>query len=62
LNYLITYYNFEEKKEISRFKANFKTNDAVFLVRKKENLPDYIKTKLHFRHKKYFGKWILYYN
>jgi 4-amino-4-deoxy-L-arabinose transferase len=62
LNYLKTYYNFEEKKEISRFKANFKINDAVFLVRKKENLPDYIKTKLHFRHKKYFGKWILYYN
>ena len=62
LNYLKTYYNFEEKKEISRFKANFKTNDAVFLVRKKENLPDYIKTKLQFRHKKYFGKWVLYYN
>jgi 4-amino-4-deoxy-L-arabinose transferase len=62
LNYLKTYYNFEEKKEISRFKANFKTNDAVFLVRKKENLPDYIKTKLQFRHKKYFEKWVLYYN
>lgn len=62
LNYLKTYYNFEDKKEISRFNANFKTNDAVFLVRKKENIPDYIKTKLHFRHKKYCKKWVLYYN
>lgn len=62
LNYLKTYYNLEEKNEISRFDANFKTNDAVFLVRKKEKLPDYIKTKLQFRHQKYFKKWVLYYN
>jgi 4-amino-4-deoxy-L-arabinose transferase-like glycosyltransferase len=63
LNYLKNYYNLEENKEVIRFKVNFKTQDAVFLVRKKEILPDYIKTEIApFRNKKYFGKWILYYN
>jgi 4-amino-4-deoxy-L-arabinose transferase-like glycosyltransferase len=63
LKYLKNYYNLEENKEIIRFKTNFKTQDAVFLVRKKEMLPEYIKTQIApFSKQKYFGKWILYYN
>lgn len=63
LKYLKNYYNLEENKEIIRFKINFKTQDAVFLVRKKEMLPEYIKTQIApFSKQKYFGKWILYYN
>jgi 4-amino-4-deoxy-L-arabinose transferase len=63
LKYLKNYYNLEENKEIIRFKTNFKTQYAVFLVRKKEMLPEYIKTQIApFRKQKYFEKWILYYN
>ncbi|MBW4361683.1 ArnT family glycosyltransferase [Flavobacterium taihuense] len=63
LNYLKNYYNLEENKEIIRFNTDFKTQNTVFLVRKKEILPTYIKTEIApFRNKKYFGKWILYYN
>ncbi|QKJ62885.1 glycosyltransferase family 39 protein [Flavobacterium sp. M31R6] len=63
LNYRKTYYNLEENKEIKRFKTDFKTQNTVFLVRKKETLPKYIKTAITpFRNKKYFNKWILYYN
>jgi 4-amino-4-deoxy-L-arabinose transferase-like glycosyltransferase len=63
LNYLKYYYNLEEKKEMIRFKTNFKTQNSVFLVRKKEDLPEYIKSKVSlFRNKRYFAKWILYYN
>jgi len=62
-NYLKHYYNLEEKKETKRFKTDFKTQNSVFLVRKKETLPDYIKAKVSlFRNKRYFAKWILYYN
>ena len=62
-NYLKCYYNLEEKKETERFKTDFKTQNSVFLARKKENLPDYIKAKVsHFKNKKHFAKWILYYN
>jgi 4-amino-4-deoxy-L-arabinose transferase-like glycosyltransferase len=63
LNYLNYYYNLEEKKEMIRFKSNFKIQNSVFLVRKKEDLPEYIKSKVSlFRNKRYFSKWILYYN
>jgi hypothetical protein len=63
LSYLKYYYNLEEKKEMIRFKTNFKTQNSVFLVRKKEDLPEYIKSKVSlFRNKRYFAKWILYYN
>lgn len=63
LNYKKHYYNLEEDKEIVRLKSDFKTQYAVFLVRKKEILPEYIKTEIApFRNKKYFGKWMLYYN
>lgn len=63
LNYLKHYYNLEEKKEIVRFKTDFKTENSVFLVRKKEILPEYIKTEIApFKNKKKFGKWELYYN
>lgn len=63
LNYLKNYYNLEEKKEKERFKTEFKTQNGIFLARKKENLPDYIKIKVsQYRHKKYFGNWTLYYN
>jgi hypothetical protein len=62
-NYVKNYYNLQENKEIIRFKINFKTQDALFIVRKKENLPAYIKTEIaSFRNIKYFGKWVLYYN
>ncbi|HEU4791575.1 MAG TPA: glycosyltransferase family 39 protein [Flavobacterium sp.] len=63
LDYLKHYYNLEEKKEIIRLKSDFSTRNTVFLVRKKEILPKYIKTEIApFRNKKYFRKWILYYN
>ena len=63
LDYEKHYYNLEEKKEIIRLKSDFKTQDAFFLVGKKETLPEYIKTEIApFRNKKYFGKWVLYYN
>lgn len=62
-NYLKQYYNLEEKKETERFQTDFKTQNSVFLARKKEILPDYIKAKVsHFKNKKHFAKWILYYN
>ena len=63
LNYLESYYNLEEPKEIQRLKSDFKTQNSVFLVRKKETIPEYIKAELvPFKNKKEFGKWILYYN
>lgn len=63
LKYLKSYYNLEENKEIIRFNTDFNTQNAVFLVRKKEILPAHIKNELMpFKHKKYFGKWILFYN
>ncbi|WP_264565203.1 ArnT family glycosyltransferase [Flavobacterium sp. N3904] len=63
LNYLKTYYNLEKKNEIIRFISDFKAKNTVFLVRKKEVLPEYIKTEMtSYKNKKYFGKWILYYN
>ena len=63
LNYMKNYYNLEENKEIIRFNTDFKTHNTVFLVRKKEILPEYLKTEIaSFGNKKYFGKWILYYN
>jgi hypothetical protein len=62
-NYLKRYYNLEEKKETERFKTDFKIQNSVFLVRNKEDLPEYIKSKVSlFRNKRYFAKWILYYN
>jgi 4-amino-4-deoxy-L-arabinose transferase len=62
-NYLKHYYNLEDKKETVRFVTDFKIQNSVFLVRKKENLPDYIKAEVsHFKNKKYFAKWILYFN
>ncbi|WP_281323511.1 ArnT family glycosyltransferase [Flavobacterium aestivum] len=62
-NYLKHYYNLEDKKETVRFITDFKIQNSVFLARKKENLPDYIKAKVsHFKNKKYFAKWILYFN
>lgn len=63
LDYLKQYYNLEEKKEIIRLKSDFSTQNAVFLVRKKEEIPEYIKTEIApFRNKKKFGTWVLYYN
>jgi hypothetical protein len=63
LDYQKHYYNLEEKEEITRLKSDFKIQNSVFLVRKKEIVPDYIKTKIvSFKNKKYFGKWILYYD
>jgi 4-amino-4-deoxy-L-arabinose transferase len=63
LDYQKQYYNLEEKKEITRFKSVFNTQNAVFLVRKKEQIPDWIKTQIaSFGNKKYFDKWIVYYN
>jgi len=62
-NYLKTYYNLESKEEIARLQSDFKIQNSVFLFRKKETLPEYIKAKLiPFKNKKDFGKWILYYN
>lgn len=63
LDYLKHYYNLEEKKECKRLKTDFSTQNSVLLVRKKEILPQFIKTEIApFRNKKYFEKWILYYN
>jgi 4-amino-4-deoxy-L-arabinose transferase len=63
LDYLKQYYNLEEKKEITRLKSDFSTQNTVFLVREKEEVPEYIKTEIaSFGKKKHFGKWILYYN
>jgi hypothetical protein len=63
LNYLKNYYNFEDNQEIIRFKSDFNSQNAVFLVRKKENVTDNIKHELsHFKHQKNFEKWILFYN
>lgn len=62
-DYRKNYYNLEEIKETERLKSDFKTQNAVFLVRKKEILPEFIKSEIApFHNKKYFGKWILYYN
>jgi 4-amino-4-deoxy-L-arabinose transferase len=62
LNYLKNYYNLEDKKEISRFQSDFKTQNTMFLVRKKEPIPAFLQNKLTFKNRKEFGKWILYYN
>ncbi|MGQ7946773.1 ArnT family glycosyltransferase [Flavobacterium sp. WC2509] len=63
LDYLKHYYNLEEKNEITRLKSDFNTQNTVFLVRKKEEIPEYIKTEIaSYTNKKYFGKWVLYYN
>jgi 4-amino-4-deoxy-L-arabinose transferase len=62
LNYLKNYYNLEDKKEISRFQSDFKTQNTMFLVRKKEPIPEFLQNKLSFKKRKEFGKWILYYN
>lgn len=63
LNYLETYYNLEKPEEANRFDTDFSTQNSVFLVRKKETIPDNIKSELlPFKRQKDFGKWILYYN
>jgi hypothetical protein len=63
LDYQKNYYNLEEKKEITRLKSDFTAQNSIFLVRKKEIIPEYIKAEIaSFGNKKYFGKWILYYN
>lgn len=63
LDYLKHYYNLEEMKEITRLKSDFKTQNSIFILREKEIVPEYIKTKItSYANKKYFGKWIVYYN
>jgi 4-amino-4-deoxy-L-arabinose transferase len=63
LDYLKHYYNLEEKKEIIRLNSDFTNQNSVLLVRKKEEIPGYIKTEIvTFKNRKDFDKWILYYN
>jgi len=54
LDYQKHYYNLEEKKEITRLKSDFKNQNSVFLIRKKETIPEYIKTEINsFKNKKH---------
>lgn len=57
------YYNLEETKECIRLQSDFNTQNSVFLVRKKETIPEFIQKEIAlFKNKKEFGKWVLYYN